>query len=87
MIKAAEGLLNDLAICAGGPEYEYSEYLASPAPEATARDLVDLELIGTFDRLVSATGANDRLGASGMWWRQYRDQFWQALEQAAEASS
>lgn len=85
-VAAAEELLNDLAICAGGAKFEYSEYLANPTPRVTARDLVDLELMGTFDRLVSATGANDRLGASGMWWRQYREQFWQALEQAAEAS-
>src|SRR5215510_13809123 len=86
VIRTAGVLLNDLAICAGGPNYEYSEHLADPNPKDAARDLVDLELIGTIDRLVFATGANERLGESGTWWWQYREDFWKALEHAAEGS-
>jgi ppGpp synthetase/RelA/SpoT-type nucleotidyltranferase len=84
VIVAAEELLNELARCAGEAEYGFSHHLAHPDAATAARDLVDLELIGTIDQLVVATGVNQRLGASGMWWWQYREDLWTRIQQAAQ---
>jgi hypothetical protein len=43
--RVAEDLLNDVAVCAGGAQFDYSEHLADPNPADVERDLVDLELI------------------------------------------
>jgi ppGpp synthetase/RelA/SpoT-type nucleotidyltranferase len=83
VIEAAEDLLNDLAVCAGGSSFQFSKHLALPQPEAVARDLVDLVVIGTVDDLLAATGAEDRLGMSGTGWWQLRREFWGALDEEA----
>lgn len=85
VIRAAEDILGDLANFAGVVDSANAEDL-TPDPKDAARDLVDLELIGTIDRLVMLTGANDRLGASGAWWWQYRQEFWDAVEQASQGA-
>jgi hypothetical protein len=85
VIRAAEGILGDFAKFAGVIDSGHAEHPA-PDPKDAARDLVDLELIGTIDRLVVATGANDWLGASGAWWSQYREEFWQRVEQDSQSS-
>lgn len=87
VLMAAQDLLNDLAIFSKGGQFLYSEHLAHPDPTDAARDLVDLELIGTIDRLLVATGVSERLDTLGVWWWQYREEFWQALDRASQESS
>ena len=84
VVDAAEALINDLSVWAGGPQFGFSKHLAHPDPEAVAGDLVDLAMIGTIDNLLSVTGVNEQLGKSGAWWWQYRQEFWEALDQAAK---
>lgn len=83
-ISAAEELVNDFRCAHDGIDRGFSDHDVHPSPRVVARDLVDLTLLGSIDRMLSVTGVDAQLGASGAWWRQYRDGFWEALTKAAK---
>lgn len=83
LVRVAEDLVRDFRLTYDGTHYGFSDLLAHPAPRYAAQDLVDLVLLGSIDHMLSVTGVSAQLGASGAWWWQYRDRFWEALAKAS----